>query len=126
MEQCGSWNRYLPLVEFTYNNSYHASISMAPYEALYRQKCQSSLCWYEAGETSLLGPDLVRQTTEQIKRIQGKKLTTQSRQKSYADTRRKLIEFQEEDHVFLKVTPTIGVGKAIKLKKLSPWFISPF
>ena len=99
---------------------------MAPYEALYEQKCQSPLCWYEAGKTSLLGLNFVRQTTEQIKRIQSKMLIAQSRQKSYADTRRKSIEFQEGDHVFLKVTPTIGVGKVIKLKRLSPRFINPF
>ena len=79
MEQGGNWDKYLPLVEFTYNNSYHANIGVAPYEALYRRKCQSPLCWYEPGERSLLGPDLVRQTTEQIKKIRSKILTAQSR-----------------------------------------------
>ena len=76
---------------------------MAPYEALYGRKCQSPLCWYELGERSLLGPDLVKQTTEQIKKIQSKILTAQSRQKSYADMRRKL-----ENNIFLKITPTTG------------------
>ena len=126
MEQHGNWDQYLPLAEFAYNNSYHASIGIAAYEALYGWKCQSPLCWYESGEASLLGPDLVKQTTEQIKKIRNKLLTAQSCQKSYTDTRRKLLEFQEGDHVFLKVTPTIGVGRAIKLKKLSPRFIGPF
>ena len=60
MEQRGSWDRYLPLAEFAYNNSYHASIGIAPYEALYKRKCQFPLYWYEPGEKSLLRPDLVR------------------------------------------------------------------
>ena len=54
-----SWDKYLPLIEFAYNNSHHVSIGMAPYEALYG-KCQSPLCWFKSGDQSLLGPDLVR------------------------------------------------------------------
>ena len=116
----------MPLAEFTYNNSYHASIGMAPYEALYGRKCQSPLCWYESGEQSLLGLELVRQTTEQIKKIRNKILTAQNRQKNYADVRRKPLEFQEGDHVFLKITPTTRVSRVIKVKKLSPRVIGPF
>ena len=126
LDNRGSWDRYLPLIEFAYNNSHHASISMAPYEALYGRKCQSPLCWFEPGEQSLLGPDLVRQTTEQIRRIRDKILTAQSRQKSYADKRRKPLEFQEGEHVFLKITPTTGIGRAMKVRKLSPRFLGPF
>ena len=126
MDRPGSWDKHLPLIEFAYNNSFHASIGMAPYEALYGRKCQSPLCWYEPGEQSLLGPDLVRQTTEQIKGIRERILTAQSRQKSYADKRRKPIEFQEGEHVFLKITPTTGIGRAIRVKKLSPRFLGPF
>ena len=99
---------------------------MAPYKALYGRKCQSPLCWYELGKASLLGPDLVRQTTEQIKKIRNKIPTAQSRQKNYVDKKRKLLEFQEEEHVFLKVTPTTRIGRVIKIRKLSPQFIGPF
>ena len=126
LDQKASWDRYLPLVEFAYNNSYHASIGMAPYEALYGRKCQSPLCWYEAGESSLVGPELIRETTEQVKKIRARMLTAQSRQKSYADRRRKPLEFEEGDHVFLKVTPTTGVSRAIKTRKLNPRYIGPF
>ena len=75
----------MPLIEFAYNNSYHASIGMAPYEALYGRKCQYLLCWYETGERSLLGPEMIAETTEQIKKIRSRMLIAQSRQKSYAD-----------------------------------------
>ncbi len=56
----GSWDRYLPLAEFAYNNSYQASIQMAPYEALYGRRCRTPLCWAELGEDKLIGPDLVK------------------------------------------------------------------
>ena len=99
---------------------------MALYEALYGQKCQSPLCWYESGEQSLLGSKLVRKTIEQIKKICSKILVAQSHQKSYTNIRRKPLEFQEGDHVFLKITPTTKVGRAIKVRKLSPHFMGPF
>ena len=72
LEQQGIWDKYLPLIEFAYNNSPHASIGMAPYEALYGRKCQSPLCWYEPREGSLLGHDLLKLTMEQIKKIRSK------------------------------------------------------
>ncbi|XP_020978177.1 uncharacterized protein LOC110271545 [Arachis ipaensis] len=99
---------------------------MAPYEALYGRKCQSPLCWYESGEVSVLGPDLIPETIENIKKIRARILTAQSRQKSYADQRRKPLEFEVGEHVFLRVTPTTGIRRAIKTKKLKPRYIGPF
>src|SRR3954468_22904576 len=64
LEIGGSWKDNLPLIEFAYNNSYHASIGMAPYEALYGRKCRSPLCWSEVGEKGVLGPDIIQETTE--------------------------------------------------------------
>lgn len=75
----GNWERHLPLVEFAYNNSYQASIEMAPYEALYGRPCRSPICWTELGESSLLGPELVRETTKKVKIIRQRLLTAQSR-----------------------------------------------
>ena len=75
----GSWEKHLPLVEFAYNNSFQVSIGMAPYEALYGRPCRSPLCWMEIGETALLGPDLVQETTEKVKIIRQRLLTAQSR-----------------------------------------------
>ena len=101
----GNWDEYLPLAEFAYNNSFQASIGMAPYEALYGRPCRSPVCWTEAGEASLLGPQLVQETTEKVKLIKQHLVTTQSRQKSYADKRRRPLEFEVGDYVFLKVKP---------------------
>ena len=85
----GSWEDHLHLVEFAYNNSYHSSIGMAPFEALYGRPCRSPACWMEFGEQLLLGPELVQQTNELVKKIQQRLETAQSRQKSYADKRRR-------------------------------------
>ena len=62
----GSWKEHLPLVEFAYNNSYQASIQMAPYEALYGRPCQFPICWTEVGECSITGPDLIRDTSKKV------------------------------------------------------------
>jgi len=84
------------------------------------------LCWFELGESALLGPDVVKETTEKVKMIQEKMKASRSRQKSYHDKRRKDIEFQVGDHVFLRVNPVFGVGRALKCRKLTPRFVGPF
>jgi hypothetical protein len=82
----GSWIDHLTLVEFAYNNSYQASIEMAPYEALYGRRCRSPICWDEVGERKILGPEIVLKTCEKIELIRERLRVAQSRQKSYADT----------------------------------------
>ncbi|KAL1359896.1 hypothetical protein AAHE18_04G139400 [Arachis hypogaea] len=100
---------------------------MALCEALYRRKCQSPLCWYQGGnKANILGPELIQKITKQIKVIGDKILTAQNRQKSYADNRHKPLEFSEGDHIFLKVTPTTGVDRIIRTKKLNPRYLGPF
>ena len=76
---------------------------MAPYEALYGRPCRSPICWTEVGEHSIIGPDLIRDTSKKVELIRKRLLTAQSRQKSYADRRRRPLEFEVDDHVFLKV-----------------------
>nr|GEY51034.1 putative reverse transcriptase domain-containing protein [Tanacetum cinerariifolium] len=122
----GSWDRHLPLVEFSYNNSYHASIKAAPFEALYGRKCRSHVCWSEVGDSQLTGPELKRKTNEKIVQIKNLLLTARSRQKSYADISRRLVEFNVWDKVMLKVSPWKGVIHFRKRRKLSPRFIGPF
>ncbi|KAL0556795.1 hypothetical protein IC582_005312 [Cucumis melo] len=99
LEFPGSWDSHLHLMEFAYNNSFQATIGMAPFEALYGKCCRSPVCWGE---------------------------TTQSRQKSYADVRRKDLEFDVGDKVFLKVAPMKGVLRFERRGKLSPRFVGPF
>ena len=105
IEFTDSWDEHLPLIEFAYNNSYHSSIKMAPYEALYGRKCQSPLYWSEVGERRLFGPNRVQEINEQLKLIQKKILTAQSRQKSYTSKRRRPLEFEVDSKLFLTIYP---------------------
>ncbi|GJY13721.1 putative reverse transcriptase domain-containing protein [Tanacetum coccineum] len=120
------WVNHLPLVEFSYNNSYHASIKAAPFEALYGRKCRSPVCWTEVGEAQILGPELIQETTEKIIQIKQRMQAARDRQKSYADLKRKPMEFQVGDKVMLKVSPWKGVVHFGKRGKLNPRYVGPF
>ncbi|GJZ73390.1 putative reverse transcriptase domain-containing protein [Tanacetum coccineum] len=120
------WVKHLPLVEFSYNNSYHANIKAAPYEALYGQKCRSLVCWAEVGEAQLTGPELIQETIEKIVLIKQRIQATQDRQKSYADLKRKPMEFKVGDRVMLKVSPWKGVVRFGKQGKLNLRYVRPF
>jgi hypothetical protein len=122
----GSWANHLCLVEFAYNNSFQSSIGMAPYEALYGRKCRSPICWDEVGVRKILGPEIIQRTCEKVDLIRERLRTAQSRQKSYADKRRKDLEFEVGDMVFLRVAPMKGVMRFGKKGKLSPRFVGPF
>jgi hypothetical protein len=95
----GSWDKSVPYVEFSYNNSYEASLKMTPFEALYGRKCRTLLYWVQTGERQFFGPKIMQEAEEQVRIIRESMRTTQSRQKSYADTRRRQLEFEEGDHV---------------------------
>ena len=99
---------------------------MLPYKALYRRKCQSPLYWDNIGERQTLGPELIQDTRDKVRVIKERMSTAQSRQKSYADNRRRPLEFEVGDCVFLKVSPLGGVMRFGKKGKLSPRFIGPF
>ncbi|GJS25794.1 putative reverse transcriptase domain-containing protein [Tanacetum coccineum] len=120
------WERHLPLVEFSYNNSYHASIKAAPFEALYGRKCRSPVCWAEVGDVQLTGPEIIHETTEKIVQIRQRLQAARDRQRSYANVRRKPLEFQVGDRVMLKVSPRKGVIRFGKRGKLNPRYIGPF
>ncbi|KAL4028088.1 hypothetical protein IC575_011280 [Cucumis melo] len=106
LEFSGSWDSHLHLMEFAYNNSYQATIGMTPFEALYGKCCRSPVCWGE--------------------KIRSRTQTAQSRQKSYAHVRRKDLEFDVGNKVFLKVAPMKGVLRFERRGKLSPRFVGPF
>nr|GFA36482.1 putative reverse transcriptase domain, ribonuclease H-like domain, aspartic peptidase domain protein [Tanacetum cinerariifolium] len=120
------WVNHLPLVEFSYNNSYHATIKAAPFEALYGRKCRSPVCWTEVGEAQILGPELIQEMTEKIVQIKQRMQAAHDRQKGYADLKRKPMEFQVEDKVMLKVSPWKGVVRFGKWGKLNPRYVGPF
>ncbi|GJY23807.1 putative reverse transcriptase domain-containing protein [Tanacetum coccineum] len=120
------WEKHLPLVEFSYNNSYHASIKAAPFEALYGRKCRSPVCWDEVRDVQLTGPEIIHETTEKIVQIRQCLQAARDRQRSYANIRRKPLEFQVRDRVMLKVSPRKGVIRFGKRGKLNPHYIGPF
>ncbi|KAJ0587758.1 putative nucleotidyltransferase, Ribonuclease H [Helianthus annuus] len=122
----GSRNKYLPLVEFSYNNSYHASIQMAPFEALYGRRCRSPIVWHEIGHSQLTGPELLQETTDKILQIRDNLAKARDRQKSYTDRRPKPLEFDVGDYVLLKVSPWKGVVRFGKKGKLAPRYVGPF
>ncbi|GJT11312.1 putative reverse transcriptase domain-containing protein [Tanacetum coccineum] len=122
----GSWDVHLPLVEFSYNNSYYSSVRCAPFEALYGRKCRSPIMWAEVREGQLIGPEFVQETTEKISQIKNRLKAARDRQKSYADKRRKPLEFNVGDYVLLKVSPWKGVVRFGKKGKLAPRFVGPF
>jgi hypothetical protein len=121
-----SWNKCLALAEFSYNNSYQSSLQMAPFEALYGRRCRTPLSWSETGERKIFGSDLVIEAEHKVKVIQANLKTAQSRQKSYADQRRKPLQFQVGDFVYLRVFPTKGVQRFGIKGKLAPRYVGPF
>ncbi|GJU37856.1 putative reverse transcriptase domain-containing protein [Tanacetum coccineum] len=122
----GSWDVHLPFVEFSYNNSYHSSVRCAPFKALYGRKCRSLIMWAEIGEGQLIGLALVQETNEKISQIKDRRKAARDRQKSYADKRRKPLEFSVGDYVLLKVSLWKGVVRFEKKGKLAPRFVRPF
>ncbi|GKB16975.1 hypothetical protein Tco_0850898, partial [Tanacetum coccineum] len=105
---------------------YHASIKAAPFEALYGRKCRSHVCWAEVGDVQLTGPEIIHETTEKIVQIRQRLQAARDRQRSYANIRRKPLEFQVGDRVMLKVSPRKGVIHFGKRGKLNPRYIRPF
>jgi hypothetical protein len=99
---------------------------MSPFEALYGRKCRTPLYWDQIGERQIFGPKIIQEAEEQVHQIRENLRTAQSRKKSYADTWRRLLEFKEGDHVYLKVSPLQGMRRLKVKGKLSPRFIGPF
>ncbi|GJR37571.1 putative reverse transcriptase domain-containing protein [Tanacetum coccineum] len=120
------WKSLNKALEFSYNNSYHTSIKAAPFEALYGRKCRSPICWAKVGDSQLTGPEIIHETTEKIVQIKSRIQAARDRQKSYADVRRKPLEFQVGDKVMLKVSHWKGMIRFGKQRKMNPRYIGPF
>nr|BAL46523.1 hypothetical protein [Gentiana scabra x Gentiana triflora] len=126
LEVGGSWDDFLSVAEFAYNNSYHASLGMPPFEALYGRKCRTPLYWDEVGEKQYTGPELVEQAKEKVELIRKNLKAAQDRQKSWADIRRRPLEFAVGDRVYLRASPMKGVKRFGQKGKLSPRYVGPF
>jgi hypothetical protein len=121
-----NWDKCLSLAECSYNNSYQASLKMAPFEVLYGRRYRTPLNWSQTGERECFGPDLVLKAEEKVKIIKKNLEAAQARQKSYHDKRRKPLQFEVGDHVYLKVSPTKGVQRFGIKGKLAPRYIGPY
>jgi hypothetical protein len=121
------WDDNVAYAEFTYNNCYRTSIGMAPFEALYGRKCQSPLYWRKPDQDQNISEPLDMVGIQQkVQLVQERLLTAQSRQKSYADNRRRTLESSAGERVFFRLTPRRSIRKDKKRKKLQPHNIGPF
>ena len=122
----GSWDEHLTSAEFSYNNSYQSSIQMAPFEALYGRKCRSPICWFEVGESKEFAPDYIKEQQAIVDIVQDRLKIAQSRPKSYADLSRRQWKLENQEMMYLRVSPIKGVNRFGPKGKLSPRFIGQF
>ena len=121
-----SWDRYISLMEFAYNNSFQLSIGMAPYEALYGRKCRTPVCWMKLNKHKVIGLDIVKYTEEKVQVIRKRLKAASDRQKSYADLKMRDIEYEVGYKVFLKVSPWRKILWFGQRGKLNPRFIRSY
>jgi hypothetical protein len=121
-----SWDKSLPYAKFSYNNSYQESLKMASFEVLYGRRCQTPLFWSDTGEWKVFGPDILQEAEKQVRMVRENLRVTQSRQKSYADHRRRELSFKVGDFVYLKVSTMRGLRRFKVRGTLTPRFIGPF
>ena len=122
----GNWDDHLPFIEFSYNNSYHSNIGMTLFEALYGRRCISLIWWFEVGESSILGPEIIHEALEKVRVIKDALATVYSLQKSYAKNRKRRLEFNVGDQVFFKISPMKGVMRFCRKEKISPRYVGPY
>jgi hypothetical protein len=126
LQDQSGWDKRLSYAEFSYNNSYQASLKMSPFQALYGRSCRTPLQWDQPGEKQVFGPDILLEAEENIKMVRENLKIAQSRQRSYADTRRRELSFEVGDFVYLKVSPIRGVRRFGVKGKLAPRYIGPY
>jgi hypothetical protein len=121
-----SWDKSLPYTEFSYNNSYQASIDIAPFEALYGRQCRTLLFWSQTVESQVFGSKVLKDVERQVQIIRENLKIAPSRQKSYADNQRRDLSFEVGDFVYLKLSPMRGTRKFKVNGKLAPRYVGPF
>jgi hypothetical protein len=125
LQDQSEWDKRLPYAEFSYNNSYQASLKMSLFQALYGRSCRIPLQWDQPGEKQVFGPDILLEAEENYM-VQENLKISQSRQRSYADTRRRELSFEVRDFVYLKVSPIRGVRRFGVKCKLAPHYVGPY
>ncbi len=126
LDHGSSWDENLPYAEFSYNNSYQTSIKTSPFDVLYGKRCRTPLLWDGVGERQLFGPDLIKDAEEKVALIRDRLKLAQSRQKSYADAKRKEVVYEIGDRAYLRVSPLRGIKRFGIKGKLAPRFIGPY
>ncbi|WVZ51942.1 hypothetical protein U9M48_003039 [Paspalum notatum var. saurae] len=121
-----SWDKCLPYAEFSYNNSYQASLKKSPFEALYGKRCRTPLFWNQTGKKQVFRPDIIQDAEQQLRIVEENLRVAQSRRRSYADVRRRDLFFKVDDHVYLKVSPMRGIRRFYMKGKLAPRYNWPF
>jgi hypothetical protein len=121
-----SWDKSLSYAEFFYNNSYQESLKMAPFKMLYGCRCQILLFWNETRERKVFRPKILQEAEKQVHMVRENLRVAQSRQKSYADQRRRELSFKVGDFLYIKVSPMRGLRHFKVRGKLAPRFIRPF
>jgi hypothetical protein len=115
----------VPYAEFSYNNSYHGSIEMGPYKALYGRQCRTPLFWSQTRESQVFEPEVLKDAEKQVQMVHESLKVAQSRQKSCVDKRRRDLSFEIRDFVYLKVSPMRGTRKFRVKRELTPRYIGP-
>lgn len=126
LQQPIKWKEYIHLVEFAYNNAYHALFKIIPFEVLYGRKCQIPVNWNSPKDKFMLGPDMQKDVETTVKRVWSNLKTVQDWQKIYANRKRSYQGFQVGDHVYLRVKPKISTLLWSGCSKLGPRFCRPF
>jgi hypothetical protein len=126
LEHQRSSDQNLPWAEFSYKNSYQKSLKMTPFDMLYGRRCRTPLNWIESGEKVIFGPDLVEEAGPTVRHIQDNLKATKSLQETYANKRRRSLEFKVGDHVYFRVSPMKVVKRFGVKRKLAPHYIGPF
>jgi hypothetical protein len=120
------WEDYLHLVEFAYNNGYQTSAKLSPFEILYDRKCTTPISWDNLADRLMVGPEMLQEMENMVRKVQQNLKEAQDRHKSYADQKRRHLKFQVGDHVYLKVKARKSSLKLGNCAKLAPRFCGPF
>eukprot|EP00253_Pinus_taeda_P007798 PITA_07798 len=120
------WEEYLHLVEFAYNNGYHTSTQLSPFEVLYGRKCRTPSSWGGPEDKLSLGPEMLKEMEDMVKKVHANLKAAQDRQKSFADRKRRFKEYQIGDHVFVRIQARRSTLQWSGCAKLAPRYFGPF